>query len=169
MKKILIFSDSHGDNEKISEISEMEKPDLVLHAGDYCCSNNEISKFINYFCCGNNDYCSKDQTNGQKIVKFKYENLSFLLTHSDNFSDFKYNVKHVEERMAKLFSRENIDVIIFGHSHEETVDKIYNILFINPGSITYPRGNSEGRSYAILKIENGKIYSKEKKEIIRYI
>lgn len=169
MKKILIFSDSHGNNEKILEISKKERPDLVLHAGDYCCDSVELSKFVNYFCAGNNDYPTENGINGQKIVEFEYENLKFLITHSDEFSKFTYDINFVEKEMAKTFRMKNLDVIVYGHSHIDSVNEIYGTLLINPGSITYPRNSQNRKSYAILEIEDGKIHNKEKIQIIRYL
>ncbi len=43
------------------------------------------------------------------------------------------------------------DIVVFGHTHRAEVKKYNNIMFVNPGSVSMPRG-SGGASVALLDI-----------------
>ena len=47
------------------------------------------------------------------------------------------------------------NIVLFGHTHVPGNMDENGILFLNPGSLTSPRGGS-ARSYALLEIEKGK-------------
>jgi len=47
------------------------------------------------------------------------------------------------------------NIVLFGHTHVPVNIEEKGILFLNPGSLTSPRGGSS-RSYALLEIEKGK-------------
>jgi putative phosphoesterase len=42
------------------------------------------------------------------------------------------------------------DIVCFGHTHRPYVEEIDNILFINPGSLCYPRSKYPEPTYCIL-------------------
>lgn len=167
MNKILIFSDSHGQNSNMKKIIGEEKPDLILHAGDFCCDVSEISKIANYYCFGNNDTYYDVSSDEKFITEFEYEGLKFIITHSHQFYTFLSSIENVKKNMLNYFKSKNPDVIIFGHSHIEDVSQIDQVLFINPGSITLPRNRERKPTYAVLRIENCKIVSRNKSEIIK--
>ena len=55
--------------------------------------------------------------------------------------------------LTKLFKNDNLDVIIFGHSHSPINEKRGNILFFNPGSPT-DKMFAPYNSYGILEIND---------------
>lgn len=57
-----------------------------------------------------------------------------------------------------------IDVVCFGHSHNPTCYKKENTLFINPGSVTFPRGNYPHPTYCIFDTENHEVQFYDLKE-----
>ncbi|MGL4768639.1 MAG: metallophosphoesterase family protein [Mycoplasmoidaceae bacterium] len=168
MDKILIFSDSHSDNEIMKKVINFEEPNLILHAGDYCCDHKIMEEFIDYFCSGNNDDCNKNENeNGARIVRFEFRGVKIILTHSDFFTMNYYDIEQTKMNMVNYFKLQHPDVIIYGHTHKEDVQLIDNILFINPGSISLPRNEYKNKTYAILYIENNMIVNKEYKDIIK--
>ena len=54
-----------------------------------------------------------------------------------------------------------MDVVVFGHTHIPTYKTIDDIIFINPGSLAYPRGKSD-KSFGILTIDNNISYEEIK-------
>ena len=55
----------------------------------------------------------------------------------------------------------NIDFVVFGHTHIPIYETIDNITFINPGSLAYPRGGSN-KAFGILTIDNNISYEEIK-------
>ena len=49
--------------------------------------------------------------------------------------------------------------MLFGHTHVPCVEEQEGILFVNPGSLTYPRQEGHKSSYAIMEIsDSGEIH-----------
>jgi putative phosphoesterase len=75
-----------------------------------------------------------------------------LLIHGHQYFGFNY-----ENWIQKVRNKTNdVDVIIFGHSHIPLIDISNKPFFINPGSFSLPR-NSSKKTYIIATIENNKI------------
>ena len=74
----------------------------------------------------------------------------------------KFFVQHIvepnrlEAPLRERLKRIEPDVVVFGHTHEPYCETIGGILFLNPGSVTRPRGGSQP-SMVCLTIDNGKI------------
>lgn len=63
--------------------------------------------------------------------------------------------------LYKYAKENNIDFVVFGHTHIPTYETIDNITFINPGSLTYPRDGSD-KSFGILTIDDNISYEEIK-------
>jgi len=63
---------------------------------------------------------------------------------------------NIEERVLKEFQNQQIDVIVYGHSHYAKIRKSGNCLLINPGSPTDKR-HAPFHSVGILSISNGHV------------
>ncbi len=163
VKKILIFSDSHGKNQEMEKIVKESKPDIVIHAGDYCCDIEELKEYIDYIVAGNNDFIGEHQ------IYFEIDGLRFFLTHGHSYIQSFCSPYDNSKKILNAIDNKEIDVIVFGHSHIESVEKIENVLVINPGSITSPRNKSKKKTYAIIEIENSKIINQDFNKIIKYI
>jgi putative phosphoesterase len=76
--------------------------------------------------------------------------------------DKKFFVQHIvepnrlEAPLRERLKRIEPDVVVFGHTHEPYCETIGGILFLNPGSVTRPRGGSQP-GMVRLTIDNGKI------------
>ena len=65
----------------------------------------------------------------------------------------------LKQLLQKKFSGE-VDVVVFGDTHEEMIERREGVLFVNPGSPTYPgRRHTPGSlgTVAILDIKDGEI------------
>ncbi len=62
----------------------------------------------------------------------------------------------IENRLLYMFENDNVDLIIFGHTHVPFWGEISGIRFLNPGSPTDKREQPH-HTYAILTIEEGRM------------
>lgn len=149
MGKALIVSDSHGLTAELTELKRRhgQEVQLQVHCGDSELTANDqaIEDFL--VVKGNCDY---EKSFDQDIVK-KFGDLTFLITHGH-----RYSVKH--SLMALLYRAREVSaqVVCFGHTHVLGAEMVKNTLFVNPGSLSLPRGRSE-RTYVILDIQDSKI------------
>lgn len=135
--KIGIMADSHDnivDIKKALEVFEKEKVDLILHAGDFVAPfalipiSSVNCKFVAVF--GNNDGEKEGLTRAIKgfwgevsepPYVFELERKRFMLTH-----------EAPENILAKAVS-ENLDYLIYGHTHESLIEQGRECIVINPG------------------------------------
>lgn len=147
--KIGIISDTHGDIKNIDKaILYLKECDLIIHAGDYI----DDAEYIHYStdvkikCVKGN--CDSYNIDGDYELTFSVNNKKFFLCHGHC-----HDVKMGLSSLYKFAKNNNIDIVVFGHTHVPIYKIIDNIIFINPGSLTYPRGISD-KSFGILAINN---------------
>lgn len=153
MTKILIVSDTHGDKTNLINVIEFEKPNYVIHAGDFCVNITFISKYVDYFVAGNND------VDGENIKLFDIEDIKFFLTHGHQYFFIGRNKSILND--AKLYGAK---IAITGHTHVEEIEEKNGVLLINPGSLMFPRNKSNEKTYVILTIDKNNIISSEIKK-----
>ncbi len=143
--KIGLISDTHGHlpGDVFTIFSEV---DLIIHAGDVGSENiltdlQAIAPVTAVY--GNMDH-SLPAGKLPRIAFIKAEELLLCVTHILNSpKSFAYELYKMNKKA---------DVVIFGHTHRPEVQKYNDILFINPGSIVYPRDEG-GPSVAMLTVE----------------
>lgn len=156
--KTMIISDIHGYSKnlkKILTIFNKEKcqrliilGDLLLPGSDY----EEVKQLLNNFrfsllCMkGNNDnYIFPGEMDFNIIdgyLNIKLDNNNTYITHGHRYNRHNMVLK-------------DGDIFIQGHTHISTMYKDNNKYYLNPGSISLPRDNTDG-SYIIY--ENNKFY-----------
>ncbi|MDO5812456.1 MAG: metallophosphoesterase [Bacillota bacterium] len=156
MKKIVVMSDSHGYHAMIDLVKELEPDgDYYVHCGD---SEAETYDMQDWLCVkGNNDWYSDFPDH----IQFKVEDLNFYVCHGHRFGYFDR-----ESKMIYTLQEANCDVLLSGHTHVPTYEKIDGYTFINPGSTTLPRGGSS-RSYCVIHVD-GKNLDVEFKDLNTY-
>lgn len=162
--KIMIISDIHGSSKYLNIIKDIyykEKPDKFIILGDifYGGNNNyEIENILDmipnkYVVRGNCDtdyYVMTSSLGFMKYYYFEEFNRKIYCTHGN-----LYNINNYPDV--------DFDCMIFGHTHKGMIKEDNGKLFLNPGSISYPRGGSVN-SYMIID-DNG-IYLKDLDELI---
>ena len=160
--KIGIISDTHGDMRSIDRsIPYLKKCDLIIHAGDYINDAEYIyyATDVNVKCVkGNCDSydCYSYSIDGDNELKFSVNNKNFFVCHGHY-----HNVKIGINSLYRFAKDNNIDFVVFGHTHIPIYETIDNITFINPGSLAYPRGGSN-KAFGILTIDNNISYEEIK-------
>lgn len=128
MKHIAILSDTHGLlREQV--IAELVAADCCIHAGDINTPYivESMRQFgETYVVRGNND---KDWAEAlPQHIAVTIEGVRFFIVH---------NKKDVPKCL------ENVDVVVYGHSHKYSAEIINGVLFLNPGSCGKRRFNLE--------------------------
>ncbi len=154
--KLLIVSDSHGDQHILAEILERHIVDQVVHCGD-----SEIPRewFQMRMVRGNswNDDPLPDE------LLLELDGSRVYVTHGHKFGVYT-NLQRLYYKAKSL----EVDYCLYGHTHIAKYEEIDNVIFINPGSIVRPRDNKA--SYMILETDTGECihYETSGKEIMRY-
>jgi uncharacterized protein len=168
--KLFFISDIHGSLfylEKVLKHFEKDKFDFIINLGDslYHGPRNPLPKDYNPSQVAEilNKYKNKmlavrgncDSEVDQMLIKFPmmsdysiilYEKKRLFLTHGHIF-----NANNLPELSVG-------DVLIHGHSHIPTAEKIDNIYIFNPGSVSLPKENNPN-SFGIL--ENNAFFIKD--------
>ncbi len=148
MYRILVFSDSHGRCDYMIKTIENIPCSLVVHLGDNVSDIEDVSyiypdiKFE--YVRGNCDFASS--VAATKIIEA--EGFRIMLAHGH-----EYGVKGTLNRIKEFASENNIDCILYGHTHIPICEKEDGILLLNPGSGSYPGSES----YGVIEIEDGEI------------
>lgn len=154
--KIGIISDTHikKDFTKLKKLLEtnFKKVDLIIHAGDYTTKNviDILRKYNNFIGVWGN----VDDLKVRKILKER---------EIIELCGYKVGIYHGHGERGKTLDRaynefngDNVDIIIFGHSHQPIVATKNNVLMLNPGSITSKR-REKRYSYIILELTEDEI------------
>ncbi|NHI98968.1 metallophosphoesterase [Lactococcus garvieae] len=145
----IVMSDSHTDRDVIKRIKDKYEgtASALFHCGDSeLPSNDDIWQGVNVV-AGNCDY--DDGYSDIKMVDV--EGKKVLIAHGHQFY-----VGLGLDRYSYFAEEKEADIALFGHIHQPVAQMIGNTLYINPGSVSQPRGNINIKMYAIVTIlENG--------------
>lgn len=138
-----LISDTHITQKrgKLSEkiVKEFNGVDLILHAGDITTYDvlNDLKKIAPVVAVlGNND---KLDLNKHEIIEIADKTI--LLVHGDKIKD-----------LPALGLKYGADIVVSGHTHKPSCERIDNMLLINPGSSNRPIESNA--SIALLKIND---------------
>jgi uncharacterized protein len=155
--RILVLSDTHMPRTvpdiPIQIYDAIKDADMILHAGDFV--EKEVLDKLSSLRKTKAVYGNMDSAKLREALKPKevieVEGCRIGLIHGYGAS------KDLMETVRKEF--ENVDAIVFGHSHNAVVTTKDGILFLNPGS---PTDNifAPFNSYGILEVANGKVDGK---------
>ncbi len=155
--RIFVVSDTHGNiNDFIHVAKTLERPDLIIHLGDYVEDGLEIEKQMGVEVVvvkGNCDFYAPDFDDEKTIT---IENKKIFITHGH-----KYNVKFDTSRIFYKGKEEDADLVLFGHTHYPELEEKDGTIILNPGSASLPRALNR-RTFAIVDIGEkitGKIVS----------
>ncbi|WP_086312982.1 hypothetical protein A5821_000556 [Enterococcus sp. 7F3_DIV0205] len=142
--KYLVVSDNHGDRDILVDLTETYrgKVDKMFHCGD---SELEPTDSLwNDFIVvkGNCDY---DPDFPNVIVEKSGTDIIFM-THG-HLSNVRTGLTSLALQAAEV----NANIVLFGHTHEIGCEVRANVLYLNPGSISQPRGPIQLKSYAIIE------------------
>lgn len=148
---IAVISDTHRMIKYINSAKELIKDvDILIHLGDNIDDVELLQQDFKgelYAVAGNCDYSKKYpketiiEVNGRKI----------FFTHGDLYG-VKSSINNIYYRGREL----GVDIVLFGHTHQQLIEEEDGLILMNPGSISLPRSN--GRYVGFIDIdETGKI------------
>lgn len=147
--KILIISDTHGNQDNFDKVIEIEKDiDMLVHLGDLQGADAYISlktKCPCYMVAGNNDF----HTILKKELFVDIPGHRLMLTHGHY-----YYVNYGYERLVIGAKANGSDIVMFGHTHKPYEAIMDDVLVLNPGSLSYPRQEGRIPTYMIMNVEN---------------
>lgn len=139
--RALVISDTHVKRkEDIDELRKIVEPyvgsvDIIIHAGD------SVTKYLvdylkglkpTHIVSGNMDTGEVARMLPEKEI-FDFGRFRIGLTHGWG------PASGLKERVLDFFKSDNVDAVIFGHSHQPFLGKRGGILILNPGSPTDTR------------------------------
>lgn len=142
--KVLVVSDSHGDREILVELVERykDKVDQIFHCGDSELEATDSVWDSMMTVRGNMDFTNEYKLT--QIADVKKERIFMAHGH-------RFDVNNTMEELVYAAKEENADYAFFGHTHQAKSEKIGNIVVLNPGSISEPRGHYLVPTYAIVE------------------
>ena len=144
-----VLGDTHGVVSSIRCAVECAgKVDAWLHTGDVISDAKyleNLTKIPVYCVSGNCDWAGSAPE--EQVLEF--DGCRLLLLHGH-----RYGVKYGLHRLFLHAEELECFVAVFGHTHQPLLDKVGNVLLLNPGSAAQPRGYKA--SCAVLTIESGK-------------
>ena len=146
--KILIVSDTHGQEKNLEEVLKKEEPiDALIHLGDLEGGEDFISTHVKcpvYLVSGNNDFfCSLPREREITLGKYKV-----LITHGHY-----YYISMGTEMLKEEARARNFDIAMFGHTHRPYLEQERDVTVLNPGSMSYPRQEGRKPSYMVMEID----------------
>ncbi len=154
--KIVVLSDTHIPH-RATDLpgpvwDAIESADLVIHAGDFTSYDFLVElravKEVKGV-CGNMDEYRIAEELPEKAV-FELEGVRIGVIHGFGAP------LGLEQRVRKRFQDDQVNLIIYGHSHKPVWKQEDGVYILNPGTPTDTLF-SRKRTYAILHIQNGNI------------
>mgnify|MGYP002853853164 CR=1 FL=1 len=151
MADYLLFSDSHGDNQRMYEVIDRYRDRIqgIIHMGDLEGKEQELFRYFPGMVCMVRGNCDRNQELPMERI-FTLEGHKILVTHGHTY---RVNAGLLTLKMKAL--SEGAEVCLFGHTHVACKAQEDGILFANPGSIRLPRGEERRPSYGILTLQEG--------------
>lgn len=149
--RIAVLSDSHGNITWMNKMKPVfDSVDCIIHLGDYVHDARTIETLVKcpvYYVAGNGDIMTSAEIEFEKFIG----GVKVFATHGHKYyvNDTIYSLS--EEALAR-----EAKLCLYGHTHVPDISSMYGIWFVNPGSISRPRGMSRN-SYAVIDINNGEI------------
>ncbi|MFT8824059.1 MAG: metallophosphoesterase [Liquorilactobacillus mali] len=152
-EKILVVSDSHGDRDILVKLLEKYKGHVsaMFHCGDSELEPDDELFNDFHVVIGNCDY---DTRFAKKII-VKVGSETVLLTHGH-----LYGVNSGLNSLNLLAQENGATIALFGHTHLLGAEMNNGCLFLNPGSISFPRGKYSyiGGTYALIDADAQKLH-----------
>lgn len=149
--RVLVVSDSHGRNDYVVRAVEQAERsgyiDVLIHLGDVEDDVEELRSLIDgetYIVAGNND--------GALLLPphltIELCGKRIFLTHGH-----RYMVNYNLDRLGMFGVMNQMDIVMFGHTHYPYLDRGDDITLLNPGSLTYPRQEGRARTFMLMEID----------------
>ena len=143
--KILVIGDTHGKLDKVRDIyPKLTELDLIAHTGDHLRDARALARELQIPVIGVKGNCDGSYSKEDfEIIETEYGKL--LLTHG--------HMEGVNNSLTSLLYKaqeQQCRAVLFGHTHKAFIGESHGVRFVNPGSLSQPRDNTDG-SYAVVR------------------
>lgn len=140
--KLLVVSDNHGEKEILEDlkIKYVNEVDAMFHCGDSELAADDDA--LNGFICVRGNCDRDDRLLEQQVIDRLGETIFFTHGHL-------YEVKTTLLNLFYKSQEVEAALVFFGHTHRLGAEQIEGTIFVNPGSLSYPRGGNE-KTYVIM-------------------
>lgn len=146
--KLLILSDSHRETEHMLRAARRERPDSIVHLGDYADDADLLAQEfpLTALCCvrGNCDGFGAKQP---REVLLEWPGVKIFATHGH-----RYGVKGGLLSLSYAAREKGAQVALFGHTHEAYCRYVDGLWLLNPGACS-----GYVPTYGIVEIEDGAV------------
>jgi len=158
-RRIVVFSDTHGNREAMEDALAKEGPfDMLLHLGDGVRDGAAAAgQFDLPFRCvyGNEDF----GVDTDEYYLLEVAGWSLLMLHGHQLEMNMYapqpEMDRQYRRLVEMGRVRGADVLLFGHIHQPVIKKVDGMLICNPGD--QYRGSSAPPSFALLRVRPEKL------------
>ena len=151
--KIGIISDTHGNLQGAKlALEKMGHIDLLIHLGDYYEDGLLLKEHLDTNMAMIKGNCDRHAAGEDELV-LDLEGTRLLLTHGHQY-EVKMGLNRLFYRALELGCK----IALYGHTHVPVNIKKPELLILNPGSVTLPRGGSQA-SFGLIEIRKGEITS----------
>ncbi|MCF7912639.1 MAG: metallophosphoesterase family protein [Candidatus Cloacimonetes bacterium] len=141
MVKVLVISDTHGNQKLLRQVLEREQEaQIIFHLGDFY---DDLDHNI-------------DLLEGKQVFRVPgifnsgYFSGKLSATCVTEINGWKVGCVHSPQDIPKL--PRNLDLIMHGHTHNPNIGKQLSCIILNPGHLKNIIDRSNMASYAILEI-----------------
>lgn len=151
--RVLIVSDTHGNHENLELVLKRERKfDLMIHLGDSETSLRELNALVDcpiHIVAGNMDRDSLLPL--EKIIEV--EGYRIMICHGH-----RANVNAGLLRLEYMAREQEVDLVMYGHTHVPYLDVADDLTIVNPGSLSYPRPWGARPSYAVMTTDGDGVF-----------
>lgn len=141
--EIIVASDTHGASRYLEELEKAyPNADLLIHCGDLEDYPEHFPSWI--IVRGNNDYFPSMPES--RVIRVA--GVGIYICHSHRLS-----YRNREQQLAAIAHENGCRIALYGHTHRANIEKIGDVLCVNPGSMLLPR-DGKSPSYARIVIED---------------
>ncbi|MCK5508416.1 MAG: metallophosphoesterase family protein [Desulfobacterales bacterium] len=142
--KIGVISDTHGKlNPKILNV--FKGVDHIIHAGDVC--GSDVLEILEKLA---------PVTAVKGNMDFGELRATLSATESVKLGKAFIYVLHIPQMLDIEPNEKGFNVVITGHTHIPLIESKNNVLYLNPGSATFPK-NHKSPTAAFLHVDGSKI------------
>lgn len=147
MKKLLVFSDSHGTRSTMEQTVLLERPDIIYHLGDYIRDSEWLrERFFHIPVFGVVGNCDYGHPGPDKIVDI-IEGVRIYACHGH-----QHHVKYSLMALRYAAMEKQASLCLFGHTHEPYCLELDGLTMLNPGSC-----GGSAASYAVISLADGTV------------
>lgn len=158
--RILIASDIHGRVQAAKKFDALVlayRPDRILLLGDYLYNGPrngvpndydpmEVANILNRFAhitCGVRGNC--DSRVDAQMLRFPMQDSLVIYLNG-----YRCDLVHGDLLTSELLDVQRGDILMFGHTHVPMLKKEDGVIYINPGSISFPKQGGPA-TYAVME------------------